>query len=72
MVVTSGDGIYDSLHFIITRSHLKNRTLVQDQGGAEFQPADILQYFEDLKRGPNAEIGPKVIFTIASNGPWVW
>ena len=52
---------------IIIRSHLKNRILVQDQGGAEFQPADILKYFEDLKRRPNAEVGPKDIFEIASN-----
>ena len=51
---------------LLTRSHLKNRILVQDQGGAEFQPADILQYFEELKRGPNAEVGPKDIFEIAS------
>jgi hypothetical protein len=50
-----------------TRSHLKNRILVQGQGGAEFQPAGILKYVEDLKRGPNAEIGPKDIFEIASN-----
>ena len=49
------------------RSHLKNRILVQDQGGAEFQPADILKYFEELKLGPNAEVGTKDIFEIASN-----
>jgi len=54
------------MHTLI-RSHLKNRILVQDQGGAEFQPADILKYFEDLKRGPNAEVGPKDIFEIASS-----
>ena len=52
------------------RSHLKNRILVQDQGGAEFQPADILKYDEDLKREPNADIGPKGIFEIASNNPY--
>ena len=50
-----------------TRSHLKIRILVQGQGGAEFQPADILTYVEDLKQGPNAEIGPKDFFEIASN-----
>ena len=50
-----------------TRSHLKIRILVQGQGGAEFQPAGILEYVEDLKRGPNAGIGPKDFFEIASN-----
>jgi hypothetical protein len=40
--------------------------LVQDQGGVEFQPAGILKYVEDLKRRPNAEIGPKGFFEIAS------
>jgi hypothetical protein len=48
-------------------SHLKNRILVQDQGGAEIQPAGILKYSEELKRGPNTEIGPKDFFEIASN-----
>jgi hypothetical protein len=41
------------------RSHLKKWVLVQDQGGAELQPAGILKYVEDLKRRPNAEVGPK-------------
>ena len=50
-----------------TRSHLKNRILVQDQGGGEVQPAGILKYSEELKRGPNTEIGPKDFFEIASN-----
>jgi hypothetical protein len=49
-----------------TRSHLKNRILAQGQGGTEFQPADILKYFEDLKRGPNTEIGTKDFFEMAS------
>jgi hypothetical protein len=53
----------------VTRSHLKNRILVQGQGGAEFKPAGILKYVEDLKREPNAEIGPKDIFEIASKYP---
>ena len=52
---------------IETRSHLKNRILVQVQGGAEVQPAPlltgsstrILKYFEELKRGPNTEIEPE-------------
>ncbi len=51
----------------MSRSHLKIRILVQGQGGAEFQPAGILLYVEDLKRGHNAGIGPKDFFEIASN-----
>jgi hypothetical protein len=51
----------------ICRSHLKNRILVQGQGGGEVQPAGILKYSEELKRGPNTEIGPKDFFEIASN-----
>jgi len=39
--------------------------LAQSQGGDEFQPADILKYFEGLKRGPNAEVGPIDFFEIA-------
>jgi hypothetical protein len=31
------------------RSQLKNKIFAQSQGGREFQPAGILQYFEDLK-----------------------
>jgi hypothetical protein len=52
---------------IVTRSHLKNRFLVQGRGGAEFQTGGILEYFEDLKRGTNKDIGPKDIFEVASN-----
>ena len=51
----------------IIRSHLKKGILVQDQGGSEFQPAGIRKYVEDLKEGPNAEIGLKDFFEIASN-----
>ena len=47
------------------RSHLKNKILVQSQGELNFQPAGILQYFEDLKRENNTEFGPKDIFEIA-------
>jgi len=50
----------------IIRSHLKNRILVQGRGGAEVQPAGILKYSEELKRGPNTEIGPIDFFEIAS------
>jgi hypothetical protein len=64
-------------------SYLKNRILVQglpprtagQERGAEVQPprlltgssTRILKYSEELKRGPNAEIGPKDIFEMASN-----
>jgi len=41
--------------------------LVQDQGGIAFQAAGILEYFEELKRNPNTDIGPKDIFETASN-----
>jgi hypothetical protein len=51
---------------VVIRSHLKNKILLQDQAGAGFQPADMLKYFEDLNQGPNAEVGPKDIFEIAS------
>jgi hypothetical protein len=50
-----------------TRSYLKKLILVQDQGGREFQTGGILLYFEDLERTPNADIGPKNFFEIASN-----
>ena len=49
------------------RSHLKKRILVQDQGGRDIQTGGILQYFEDLNLAPNAEIGPKDFFEIASS-----
>jgi hypothetical protein len=35
------------------------------QGGAEFQPAGILKYSGELKRDPNAEIGPKGFLILA-------
>ena len=54
------------IHPFYIRSYLKNRILVQGQGGAEVQPAGILKYSEELKRGPNTEIGAKGIFEIAS------
>ena len=50
----------------IIRSHLKNRILVQDRGGAEFQTGGILLYVEDLKRGINKDIGLKDIFEMGS------
>jgi hypothetical protein len=51
----------------VTRSYLKKRILVQYQGRTELQAAGIHGYVEDLKRGPNAEIGPKDFFEMASN-----
>jgi hypothetical protein len=48
------------------RSRLKNRILVQYQGGAKLQPAGILKYSEELKRRPNTEIELKDIFEMAS------
>lgn len=34
----------------------RNKIPAQDQGGAEFQPAGILEYVEDLEGGSNADI----------------
>ena len=49
------------------RSHLKIRIFGRDQGEAENQPAGILQYVEDLRRGLNADIGRKDFFEMASS-----
>jgi len=51
------------------RTHLNNRILVHDCGGAEFKTAGNLLVVEDLKRGTNpAEKGgrPKGIFEMGS------
>jgi len=60
----------------IYRTHLKNRILAQDRGGAEFQTGGILLYVEDLKRGTNKDIGPKDIFGMGSKQisytPWIF
>jgi len=61
---------YPALRDEASRTHLKNRILVQDRGGAEFQTGGILLYVEDLKRGTNpADKGgrPKDIFEMGSN-----
>ena len=58
--------IVDEMHNF-NRTYLKKRILVKYQGGPEFQPAGILKYVEDLKREPNAEIGPKDFFEMGSN-----
>jgi hypothetical protein len=42
----------------------------RQERGTEVQPAGILKYSEELKRGPNTEIGTKDIFEIASNSLW--
>jgi hypothetical protein len=51
----------------VNRSYLKNRILVQYQGRADLQTGGIHRYVEDLKRKPNAEIGPKDFFEMASS-----
>jgi hypothetical protein len=56
---------FNSRHHYI-RTYLKNRILVQDCGGAEFQTGGILLYVEDLKRGTNKDIGPKDIVEMGS------
>jgi hypothetical protein len=50
------------------RRHLKNRILVQDRGGVEFQTAGNLLVVEDLKRGTHKDMGPKDIFEMAYRG----
>ena len=49
---------------VLNRTRLKNRILVQDRGGVEFQTGGILLYVEDLKLGTNKDIGPKDIFVM--------
>jgi SAM-dependent methyltransferase len=56
-----------SVILIKSRTHLKNRILVQDRDGAEFKTAGNLLVVEDLKRGTNKDIGPKDIFEMGSN-----
>jgi hypothetical protein len=58
----------DSKDTRLIRTHLKNRILVQDRGGAEFKTGGILLYVEDFKRGTNKDIGPKGIFEMGSKG----
>ena len=56
-----------SLRLRFVRTYLKNRILVQDRGGAEFNTGGILLYVEDFKRGSNKDIGPKNFFEIGSS-----
>jgi len=51
---------------IFTRSGFETFNRVQGQGGREAQTRGILEYFEDLNRAPNAEIGPEGRFKTAS------
>jgi len=37
------------------------------KAAVKFKPQEYREYFEDLKFAPNVEIGPKDIFSIASN-----
>ena len=53
--------------FEMDRNHLKNRILVPDRGGDEFQTAGNLWVVEDLKRGTNKDMGPKDIFEMVSS-----
>jgi hypothetical protein len=55
------------MHDSDIRSHLKNKILVQDQGGAEVQPAGILQVFRGVETRTQQEIGPKNFFEMASS-----
>jgi len=48
-------------------SPLKSAGSTTSQGGRDIQTGGILQYFEDLNSVPNAEIGPKDFFEIASS-----
>jgi hypothetical protein len=56
--------------FFLMRSYLKIRIFGRDQGEAEDQPAGILMYVEDLRRGLNADIAQKDLFeTVSSAHP---
>jgi hypothetical protein len=48
--------------FDFSGSYLKIRIFNRDQDEAEDQPAGILKYVEDLRRGLNADIGRKDFF----------
>jgi hypothetical protein len=50
-----------------TISLLKIRIFVRDRGEAKNQPAGILKYVEDLRRGLTADIGRKDFFEMAYN-----
>lgn len=50
------------------RSHLKERALVDVQGGPERHPPGVLKYSQGLKQGANTDIGPKNFFEKAYRG----
>jgi hypothetical protein len=50
---------------VLSISHLKMRIFGQNKGEAEDQPAGILKYVEDLRRGLNVDIGRKDLFEMA-------
>jgi hypothetical protein len=51
--------------FLFNRNYLKIRIFGRDHGETETQPAGILKYVEDLRRGLNADIGRKDFFDLA-------
>jgi hypothetical protein len=57
---------FSRLKGFFIRSYLKIRIFGRYQGEAEDQPAGILKYIEDLRRGHNADIGRKDFIEMAS------
>ena len=51
----------------MSRIQLKERILVQNQGGREVQLGGILVYLEELNRTPSIELGTKVFFELNSS-----
>ena len=51
---------------VANRSYLKNGFWFKVKAAARFKPEEYIGYFEDLNGAPNAEIGPKDFFEIAS------
>jgi hypothetical protein len=52
-------------HLQFTTTHLEKRDFGQNQGGAKFLSADILQNCEYWESGANTDIGTKEYFEIA-------
>jgi len=50
-----------------SRTYLKKKIFVPDQGEAKHQPAGILVYFEELMRVFNADMVRKDFFETGSN-----
>ncbi|MDF1593457.1 MAG: hypothetical protein P1P89_18260 [Desulfobacterales bacterium] len=55
-------------HRFRNRTYLKKKIFVSDQGEAKHQPAGIIEYFDDLMRGFNADMEQKDFFEIGSIG----